>query len=71
MALASTLATILLSKDVALLEGVLAFGVLILLQFPIACASVRSERPERLVKPEPTLLIRDGFGSHRAALDLV
>jgi uncharacterized membrane protein YcaP (DUF421 family) len=60
VALGSTLATILLSKDVALAEGVLAFAVLILLQFVIAWLSVRSTAVHRLVKAEPALLFHQG-----------
>jgi uncharacterized membrane protein YcaP (DUF421 family) len=58
VALGSTLATVLLSKDVALAEGVLAFALLILLQFAITWLSVRSERLQGLVKAEPQLLLR-------------
>ena len=60
VALGSTLATVLLSKDVALVEGVLAFAVLIALQFVIAWLSVRSATVRRLVKSEPTLLLHQG-----------
>lgn len=60
VALGSTLATVLLSKDVALAEGALAFTLLIALQFSIAWIAVRSEKFERLIKSEPTLLVRRG-----------
>lgn len=60
VALGSTLATVLLSKDVALVEGVLAFAVLIALQFGIAWLSVRSAMIRRLVKAEPALLLHQG-----------
>ncbi len=60
VALGSTLATVLLSKDVALAEGLLALALLIFLQYAIAWASIRSEHFQRLVKAEPTLLLRDG-----------
>lgn len=43
VALGSTLATILLSKDVALAEGVLALALLVFLQMGITWLSVRSE----------------------------
>ena len=56
VALGSTLATVLLSKDVALAEGVLAFALL-LLQFAITWLSVRSEGVQGLVKAEPRLLL--------------
>ena len=60
VALGSTLATVLLSKDVALVEGVLAFVMLILLQFAITWLSVRSERVQKLIKAEPSLLFFRG-----------
>jgi uncharacterized membrane protein YcaP (DUF421 family) len=60
VALGSTLATVLLSKDVALVDGILAFAVLIGLQFAIAWTSVRSEAFEGLVKSAPRLLFYEG-----------
>lgn len=60
VALGSTLATILLSKDTALAEGVLALGLLIFLQFIITWLSVRSDKVSRLVKAEPRLLFHKG-----------
>ena len=66
VALGSTLATILLSKDVALLEGVSAFAVLILLQFVITWTSFRSARVQHLIKAQPTLLYFRGKFLERA-----
>lgn len=60
VALGSTLATVVLSKDVALLEGITAFAVLIGLQYMIAWLSVRSDTVKNLVKSEPTLLFYQG-----------
>ena len=60
VALGSTLATILLSKDVALAEGLVALALLIGLQFIIAWLSRRSRRVETLVKSEPALLLHQG-----------
>jgi uncharacterized membrane protein YcaP (DUF421 family) len=60
VALGSTLATIILSKDVALAEGILAFATLIALQYLITWLSVRSNTVGRLVKSEPTLLAYQG-----------
>ena len=60
VALGSTLATILLSKDVALAEGVAAFATLIGAQYAVAWLSVRSSAVEKLVKSEPTLLVHEG-----------
>lgn len=66
VALGSTLATILLSQDVALLEGMVAFAILIGMQFVIAWLSVRSPTVSRLVKAEPRLLVYDGQLLHSA-----
>ena len=60
VALGSTLATVLLSKSVALAEGVLALGLLIFLQYGITSLSVRSPRFQALIKAEPTLLVHRG-----------
>jgi uncharacterized membrane protein YcaP (DUF421 family) len=66
VALGSTLATILLSKDVALAEGIAAFLTLIGLQFVVAWLSVRSAAVSQLVKSEPTLLLYRGRMLHAA-----
>lgn len=66
VALGSTLATVLLSKDIALVEGVLAFALLIALQFSITWLSVRSPVMQRLIKAEPTLLLSRGQFLHAA-----
>ncbi|WP_217630723.1 DUF421 domain-containing protein [Paracoccus tibetensis] len=58
VALGSTLATVLLSGDVPLAEGVLA--LLVGLQYAITWLSVRSDRIQHVIKAEPTLLVRDG-----------
>jgi uncharacterized membrane protein YcaP (DUF421 family) len=60
IALGSTLATVLLSKDVALAEGIAAFVLLIALQFIITWLSVRFRSIERIVKAEPSLLFFQG-----------
>lgn len=60
VALGSTLATVLLSKDVALAEGALAFAMLAALQYAVARGSVRWGWFKRLVRSEPTLLVEDG-----------
>lgn len=69
VALGSILATIVLSQDIALLEGVVAFAVLIGMQFIIAWLSVRSQTVSRLVKAEPRLLVYDGHLLHGAMRD--
>ncbi|MBU8536600.1 DUF421 domain-containing protein [Falsiroseomonas tokyonensis] len=60
VALGSTLATVLLSKSVALVEGLAAFALLAGLQYVVAWLSVRSTRFSDLVKSEPTLLLHHG-----------
>ena len=60
VALGSTLATVLLSNSVPLLEGVLALALLVYLQYAITWLSVRSERFQNLIKAEPTLLVHEG-----------
>ncbi len=60
VALGSTLATVLLSKSVALAEGLLAFVLLVGLQYAVAWLSVRSPRFGALVKSEPSLLLHRG-----------
>lgn len=60
VALGSTLATVLLSKDVALVEGLVAFATLILLQMLVTWGSVRSRRLQNLVKATPALLVYRG-----------
>ncbi len=60
VALGSTLATVLLSESVALAEGLLAFVLLVGLQYAVAWLSVRSPRFDALVKSEPSLLLHRG-----------
>ncbi|HEX6280399.1 MAG TPA: YetF domain-containing protein, partial [Pyrinomonadaceae bacterium] len=60
IALGSTLATVLLSKDIVLIEGVLAFGVLVALQYLITWLSVRVNWVEDIVKSQPELLMTNG-----------
>jgi uncharacterized membrane protein YcaP (DUF421 family) len=60
VALGSTLATISLSKDTALILGLLVLVMLILLQYVVAWLSVRSERFQQLVKATPQLLFHEG-----------
>ncbi|HEX6278776.1 MAG TPA: YetF domain-containing protein [Pyrinomonadaceae bacterium] len=60
IALGSTLATVLLSKDIVLIEGVLGFGVLVSLQYLITWLSVRVNWVEDIVKSQPELLMTNG-----------
>ena len=66
VALGSTLATIVLSKDVALAEGLTAFAILIGLQLAITWLSVRTKIVPSLVKSEPTLVAFGGRAIHEA-----
>ena len=60
VALGSAFATVVLDKSVPLAEGVVAFAVLIALQYVITWLSVRVRWVRALVKSEPTLLVSDG-----------
>ncbi|MEH6818244.1 MAG: YetF domain-containing protein, partial [Pseudoalteromonas distincta] len=60
IALGSILASVIISKSVPLFEGILAFVVLIGLQYVITWLSVRSSKFAALIKAEPTLLLNDG-----------
>ncbi|HSJ62934.1 MAG TPA: YetF domain-containing protein [Gemmatimonadaceae bacterium] len=60
VALGSTLATILLSKETALAEGITAFALLIALQFVVSWSSLRAGWFSGLVKSEPALLLHRG-----------
>lgn len=60
IALGSTLATVLLSKDVSLAQGVTAFLLLIGLQFMVTWLSVRTQWVRRLVTGEPQMLFYEG-----------
>lgn len=60
VAIGSVLSTILLDKNVSLLEGLLAFVLLILLQFVLTFTSVRWKKFNKLIKSEPSLLYLNG-----------
>jgi uncharacterized membrane protein YcaP (DUF421 family) len=60
VALGSTLATILLNRDVALAEGVLAFALLIGMQYLVTWSSVRMPWVRKIVTGEPALLVYEG-----------
>jgi uncharacterized membrane protein YcaP (DUF421 family) len=60
VALGSTLATVILSRSVSLVQGIAAFLLLTLLQFAVTWTSVRSARFQRWIKAEPRLLAHDG-----------
>jgi uncharacterized membrane protein YcaP (DUF421 family) len=60
VALGSTLATVLLSKETALAQGILGFALLIGLQFLITWSSVRVKWIRQAVTGEPALLCYHG-----------
>lgn len=60
VALGSSLATSLLSKDVTAAQGLLAFALLIGLQFGVTWLTVRLPGLGRLFKSQPTLLLYRG-----------
>lgn len=60
IALGSTLATILLSKEITVIQGLSALALLVLLQFAVTWLSVRSQAFSHLVKARPTLLLWHG-----------
>jgi uncharacterized membrane protein YcaP (DUF421 family) len=68
VALGSTLATVLLSKDVSLAQGLLAFALLVLLQFLITWSSVRIRWVRNAVTGEPALLLYQGRVLGRALI---
>lgn len=60
VALGSTLATVLLNRSVPLADGLMAFALLVFLQYVITWLSIRSAGFQDLVKAAPTDLVRDG-----------
>lgn len=66
VAMGSTLATVLLTKNVVLVEGILAFVVLLTGQFAVTWLSVRFKWVDSLVKSDPRLLYHDGQYLHKA-----
>ena len=56
VALGSTLASLLLSKDVPMAEGMLALALLVALQWVVAWIAVRSAWWRKVIKSEPQLL---------------
>lgn len=60
VALGSTLASTIISRDVSVAEGVLALGTLVGLQYLVSWLSVRYKGVEKLVKSQPRLLYYEG-----------
>lgn len=75
VALGSTLATVILNKNVALADGLLALAMLIGLQLGISLLSVHIKRSRKLIKTEPFLLffrgsyLKDALVRHRITED--
>ncbi len=60
VALGSTLSSAVLSKDVSLAECVLAFALLIGLQYLVSWSTLRFATLRRLLRADPTLLLYEG-----------
>lgn len=60
VSLGSTLATVLLNKEVTLAQGALAFALLIGMQFIVTWSSVRTSWVRQIVTGEPALLMYQG-----------
>lgn len=60
VAFGSTLSSILITKAIALAEGLLAIALLVALQYLMTWLSVRSSAVNSLIKTAPTLLLKDG-----------
>lgn len=60
VALGSTLATIPLSRDISLADGLVAMASLVSLQFIVAWSSARYPFMRRMAKDRPTLLYHNG-----------
>ena len=60
LALGSTLSTMILNKDVPLLNGTLAFGMLILLQYGVTWLSVHVPQVKGIITSDPVLLVYQG-----------
>jgi uncharacterized membrane protein YcaP (DUF421 family) len=66
VALGSTLATILVSKELSVATGFAGLAILVGLQYAIACLSTRSKLIRQISRSEPRLLVRNGELLHRA-----
>lgn len=60
IAIGSTLASIITSRSLALIEGLTALALLVAMQFVVTATAVRWAALDQLIKAEPTLLVRDG-----------
>lgn len=60
VALGSTLSTAILDKNTPLLDGLVAMGLLVLLQFVVTWTTVRTPSLRRLIRADPALLMAGG-----------
>ncbi len=60
VALGSTLATVMVSKQTPVAEGLVALAMLVLLQYGVTWLAVRSASFRQVIKSEPTLLFYRG-----------
>lgn len=60
IAFGSILASLMLSTNTSLIQGLLAFGLLVLFQFILSWIAARSSLVQHLIKSEPTLLFYQG-----------
>ncbi len=60
VAFGSLLATMILSKDTSLIQGVFGFALLVVLQYIVSWLSIRYADVRALIKSEPTLLLYQG-----------
>lgn len=64
--LGSMLSSIIITKSVPLIEGVVGLALLIVLQFSITWLSVRSQAFQTLIKSNPTLMVHRGVYQEKA-----
>ena len=64
IALGSTLASIIVSKETTIAQGAVALGALIFLQYIVTWLAVRFGWLRRLIKSEPALLFYEGAFQH-------
>ncbi|MGB3191952.1 MAG: YetF domain-containing protein [Limnoraphis sp.] len=60
VAFGSILGMILLAEDTSLIQGIVGFGLLVILQLTVSWLSVNSTQMQALIKAKPTLLLYQG-----------
>lgn len=66
IAFGSVLASVLLSGSTSLVQGIVGFALLVILQFVITWIASRSSLVQKLIKAEPALLLYQGQFQHKA-----